>query len=536
MASLTPGILLKLLQSIDSNVKVRGEYRSVLLQVISIVPALGGSGLWPNQGFFVKVSDSSHSTYVSLSKDDNELILTNKLQLGQFFYVDSVKAGSPVPILVGVRPLPGKNAFVGNPKDLMQILEPSESPAMAECEETSGNHGKQRELIETKEGSAKQRIVLKEEKAIVSSRYMQGIVPLNKPCEMDSIGEKASENDVVVGRSGKKGGAAAAARRKPLESRDQICSLTARVRPDMLPSKTDVHLSNSEASSHGRSISTINMSKHENLKSDPVLTRKDKEPSSETKSWTSLPPNLLKPGKGLLKRRNLALVVAAEAEREASLATSLIKCLGMFADISSSSPSDNPHITIAKFFTLHQIICRLDIVPRVNPMAPRQANGLETDGPKKRTLLLDQTRTMSKPAKSNISTDTTANEKLEWAKGDGIRGIEELKDALLMETESWFLKFLEGALDFGFQANNGGRAARGDSAGRRTMPNNHIAMTLSQLKLASEWLDMFKEKCKYDDGKGAAATVDRLKQKVYLSLLVHVESAATALENRADRV
>jgi hypothetical protein len=67
MASLTPGVLLKLLQHINSDVKVTGEHRSALLQVISIVPALAGSELWPNQGFYLKVSDSSHATYVSLA-------------------------------------------------------------------------------------------------------------------------------------------------------------------------------------------------------------------------------------------------------------------------------------------------------------------------------------------------------------------------------------------------------------------------------------------------------------------------------------
>jgi len=36
----TPGFLLKLLHSINSNVKIRGEYRFNLLQVISIVHAL----------------------------------------------------------------------------------------------------------------------------------------------------------------------------------------------------------------------------------------------------------------------------------------------------------------------------------------------------------------------------------------------------------------------------------------------------------------------------------------------------------------
>lgn len=119
MASLTPGILLKLLQHMNSDVRVGGEYRSVLLQVISIVPALAGSELWPNKGFYIKVSDSSHSTYVSLNDDDNELILTDTLQLGQFIYVEKLESGSPVPRVVGVKPVPGRHPCIGKPEDLM---------------------------------------------------------------------------------------------------------------------------------------------------------------------------------------------------------------------------------------------------------------------------------------------------------------------------------------------------------------------------------------------------------------------------------
>lgn len=177
MASLTPGVLIKLLQSINSNVKVRGEYRSILLQAISIVPALTGPELWPDHGFFIKVSDSSHSTYVSLSKEDNELILNNKLQLGQFFYVDRMKAGTPVPTLVGVRPVPGRHPFVGNPKDLMQMLEPSEGPVQVDQE--SEDNSTAIHLQEEKEESPKRKIVIKEEKAVVSSRYMQGVLTPN---------------------------------------------------------------------------------------------------------------------------------------------------------------------------------------------------------------------------------------------------------------------------------------------------------------------------------------------------------------------
>lgn len=194
MASLTPGVLLKLLQSMNSNIKVLGEYRSVLLQVISIVPALSGSELWPNQGFFVKVSDSSHSTYVSLSKEGNELILNNKLQLGQFFYVDRLEAGTPVPILQGVRPVPGRHPFVGNPKDLMQMVDPSESPVQAD-DHAGRNSLKPRESSDGKEETSRQKIVIKEEKAAVASRYMQGFSTSNSKANSQDCSGSGKQND-----------------------------------------------------------------------------------------------------------------------------------------------------------------------------------------------------------------------------------------------------------------------------------------------------------------------------------------------------
>ncbi|KAL0424936.1 UNVERIFIED_CONTAM: hypothetical protein Sradi_1028400 [Sesamum radiatum] len=167
MASLVPGVLIKLLQSINSNLKVRGEYRSILLQVISIVPAISGSELWPDHGFFIKVSDSSHSTYVSLSREDTDLILNNKLQLGQFFYVEKMEPGTPVPILVGVRPVPGRHPFVGNPKDLMQLLEASEGTLQVDQE--NGMNLKLNECLIQKRKLQKKKIVIKEEKTAVPS-------------------------------------------------------------------------------------------------------------------------------------------------------------------------------------------------------------------------------------------------------------------------------------------------------------------------------------------------------------------------------
>ncbi|KAI4324343.1 hypothetical protein L6164_023890 [Bauhinia variegata] len=124
MANLVPGVLLKLLQHMNTDVKVAGEHRSSLLQVVSIVPALAGGELFPNQGFYLKVSDSSHATYVSLPDEHDDLILSDKIQLGQFIFVDRLEAASPVPIVRGVRPVPGRHPCVGSPEDIVATHSP----------------------------------------------------------------------------------------------------------------------------------------------------------------------------------------------------------------------------------------------------------------------------------------------------------------------------------------------------------------------------------------------------------------------------
>ncbi|KAG9137244.1 hypothetical protein Leryth_023705 [Lithospermum erythrorhizon] len=119
MASLTPGILLKLLQHLDDkHVKVAGQHRSALLQVISIVPSLGDDP-WNSRGFYLRVSDSMHSAYVSVSDEDVELILNDKIQLGQFIHVARLDRGSPVPVLSGIKPVPKRRPCIGDPKDLI---------------------------------------------------------------------------------------------------------------------------------------------------------------------------------------------------------------------------------------------------------------------------------------------------------------------------------------------------------------------------------------------------------------------------------
>lgn len=124
-------------------------------------------------------------------------------------------------------------------------------------------------------------------------------------------------------------------------------------------------------------------------------------------------------------------------------------------------------------------------------------------------------------------------DKLEWAKTDGLTNIEELREILLRETQIWFVKFLEEALDAGFRVSSRDKKGKANVA-QQTEQNSHIAVTLSLLKSANGWLDqlgtdLFVEK------NGLRETVDRLKQKVYSCLLLHMDSIASALENQPGR-
>ncbi|KAK6143105.1 hypothetical protein DH2020_023453 [Rehmannia glutinosa] len=135
MACLRGGTLKKLLQNAgNKDFKVAGEHRSALLQaclffilensngfalskaffsVISIVPSLEDDP-WKSRGFFLRVSDSLHSAYVSVSDEDVDLILSDK-----FIHVTRLDSASPVPVLRGIKPIPKRRPCLGNPKDLI---------------------------------------------------------------------------------------------------------------------------------------------------------------------------------------------------------------------------------------------------------------------------------------------------------------------------------------------------------------------------------------------------------------------------------
>ena len=206
----------------------------------------------------------------------------------------------------------------------------------------------------------------------------------------------------------------------------------------------------------------------------------------------------------------------------------------MFANLCSSSALENPHLILNKFFALQQLMDQPNatISSKNKSLQPHKIpSHSETDKPgKQRPLTKGKTTMKSAKPLSELST----TEKLEWAKGEGLKEVNELRENLLNEARSWFLKFLEKTLDSGFSMSNQERKGKESKeiAGKQMEQANHIALTLSHLKNATEWLE--KLKGNLDSGnEELVETIDKLKQKAYSCLLVHVESAASALENRS---
>ncbi|CAL9210249.1 unnamed protein product [Musa hybrid cultivar] len=485
MASLVPGILIKLLQHMNTDVKVAGEHRSSLLQVVSIVPALAGSDIFTNQGFYLKVSDSSHATYVSLPDEHNDLILSDKIQLGQFIHVDRLEAGSPVPILKGVRPLPGRHPCVGNPEDLvatnslgfLDAEKPKPSSDSKHNNSTSSENeksklgtskltiktqnvdkkksslsksssflSKQAQDVDKKKSSlsrsssllSKQACNGKLEEDTVKSRSMNSrSIPssptsvyslpasfekfsneikkqvrakgLKKPAsprvgllekaasvlKVTTAGRKSSAGNLLgdlvpsielgpkalrkswegnlefKGRdcstlkatkldTKSESRSTTAPRQKPLTNDKLLPKEDSKIRSPMKKNTASAAADDSDKSAKQRPAAVKKSSEitHSLNFANLVKVAPNRKWTDGSVSWQPVPSSLAKLGKGLLKYRDAAQLAAVEAMQEASAAETLIRCLSMYAELSTTSKEDNPQPAVEHFLALHSSLSR----------------------------------------------------------------------------------------------------------------------------------------------------------------------------------
>lgn len=125
---------------------------------------------------------------------------------------------------------------------------------------------------------------------------------------------------------------------------------------------------------------------------------------------------------------------------------------------------------------------------------------------------------------------------INWVKGGGLQETAELAKKLQNESQSWFLKFMEAALDSDCQLSNGIESTA-DSATTKPCPQqdgSQIAAMLSQLKRVNDWLDQVNAGKEEMVDTELVETLARLKRKMYDFLLKHVDSAASALGNQAN--
>ncbi|XP_030536576.1 uncharacterized protein LOC115745266 [Rhodamnia argentea] len=484
MANLVPGVLLKLLQHMNTDVKVGGEHRSSLLQVVSIVPALAGGELFPNQGFYLKVSDSSHATYVSLPDEHDDLILSDKIQLGQFIHVDRLEPASPVPIVKGVRPVPGRHPCVGTPEDIVATHSlgflNGNSSSSSKSEGRGRSSADSKVLVASKnvtsekgkmspvrlsvgsrdEQSDKKSLAFSRSKAQLTKPGLRVEVKRESLTRMKSLNsrsipsspsscyslpttfekfangvkqqteikgmkkvapklgsaEKASSVRSVspVRKKLPRGSPikdllqgiehGAKALRKSWEGNIELknidkSKLTASkhdykpvsrsasaprksTSSERLPSKEEnivvpgksskevntVHMSAKNVAGSGNGL-TDDYGK--SLKQRPIVRKSLTESNNGLPgnfvrfslnsrrltdgnvAWGSLPSSLAKLGKEVMKHRDGAQIAAIEAMQEASAAESLLRCLSLYTELTTSAKEDNPQPTVEQFLTLH---------------------------------------------------------------------------------------------------------------------------------------------------------------------------------------
>lgn len=202
----------------------------------------------------------------------------------------------------------------------------------------------------------------------------------------------------------------------------------------------------------------------------------------------------------------------------------------MFADLSSRASPKNPHIALRNFFTLQSVLDQAQVTAASKDKSFQLVNvhSLAESEKLNKKASLTSTKTTTKSSKTLTEADM-----LEWVKGNGTEEIKELRNTMKQETRSWFLKFLEEAIDIGFHASVSEKKGKSKEA-RQAEPDNHIAETLSQLKQANEWLDKVQSDHHSSDNS-LLENIERLKKKIYSCLLLYVDSAASAMENQQAR-
>ncbi|KAL9226329.1 hypothetical protein vseg_002157 [Gypsophila vaccaria] len=387
MATLAPGVLEKLLNSMNTGVKPTNEHRSTLLQVTDIVPAeLDEHSFWPNRGFYIKVSDSSHSIYVSLPYEQDDLVLSNKMQLGQFIYVDKLEPGSPVPVVKGAKPVPGRHPLMGTPEPLLGLRRKGDGGGDHKVVRTPKRGSWELSQID---GISSPCVKLKAdfEECSTPVREKGGVAKFSHvPPMSPMVGVKMMSRGMIgnLGSRASVGGGFLSGSKVECKGESPGFLRKSCVTPTMLkfPRSKSVcerggpKIVSTPLNSSGKKSSTPPPSlkrakgwvnEEENVH-DSAMSKATPQPQPQSKSSnptfnsssTNISVNL--PGKlGFLtkeavQQRETAQKIALQALRQSTATDNVVRCLKMFAGLSKSSKPDAPAPCFDQFLEFHNQI------------------------------------------------------------------------------------------------------------------------------------------------------------------------------------
>ncbi|VVA94801.1 unnamed protein product [Arabis nemorensis] len=484
MAALAPGILQKLIDGMKTGIKPTREHRSSMLQVTDIVPIdLDEKNLVPKQGFLIKVSDSSHSIYVTLPSDQDDVVLSNKMQLGQFIYVDRLEPGSPVPIIKGAKPIPGRHPLLGTPEPLMGPKGKSEQEPGSKPRR--GSWGQNSDFTSP--------FVMKyvpldfdhstPAKRLASARFaaspirrgavrcsfgggvlgkMEGESPamLRKSCVVPSSASKFPRSKSVCDRDAKRNNASASVLISPFKS-------FVEAHEDVVPLST---------------------------------SKKTLSKLIKTEKNTNLPGRLNTLSKEATQLRETAQKIALQALREATATETVVRHLKTFANLSKSAKADCPAACFEKFMEFHQQIAQTiteiasieAAISDTTSMSQNTFTRTENQKPKedessilheiahnsidqeksrsKRRIILKQQQSEVKTLRSNDENKNPACGGI----GNTIRLAKEIED----EAGNWFMEFIEMALEKGMKKSKGP-----DDADVKKVPQSMILKVLNWVEV-----------------------------------------------------
>nr|CAB3454816.1 unnamed protein product [Digitaria exilis] len=360
----------------------------VLLQVTNITPALAGADPFSagHHGFFLRLSDSSRSCYVSLHADHDNLILANGLHIGQVIEVDSLTPSVTAPVLRNFRVLPGRYPCVqhqdsAGDDDEVKVKEvvserprrPSPTPPLPErrarqggSPASIGHRHKSKSVTNLAEaGSSPASAARRRESLLRSLDSPRSLRKINVPSADGNSTDDDDTSDVSSSYS------LLSTARRNWDFNGSI--------KDVSPSK-----SGSKPTAHQNDVANdpLESVRRKAEKAFKVLSRRNSHASSTTPRdsscgaamtrsasssgikwcdnnvmWSSLSSSLVQHGKEAMKQRDMALQAVLDGLLEATATEKLIKCLSKYSELQYDK-DDDPKELIDRFLKFSQELDR----------------------------------------------------------------------------------------------------------------------------------------------------------------------------------